>query len=63
MALLQNQGSEVPLNVLHDQGIPNTLSRMNPIIPVGQSRFPLAVFLVAVVLVAVLVAMLAARLS
>ena len=49
MTLLQNQARLGLPNVLHDEGVPNTLSRMSPSVPVVQMRLPAGLFVAAVV--------------
>ena len=64
MTFLQNQSVEAPPNVLHDQGIPNTLTRTSlAAVPIGQMRLPAGVFLAFAVTVVGLLAILAVRLA
>jgi hypothetical protein len=60
---LQNQARPGLPNTLHDEGVPNTLSRMSPTIPVGQMRLPVGLVVVVVVAIttAVVIAILLAH--
>ena len=58
MTPTQNQARAGLPNILHDEGIPNTLSRMGPAFPIGQMRLPVAVFVAVIVAVVVLLAIL-----
>jgi hypothetical protein len=55
----QNQTKvETPLNVLHDQGTPNTLGGVGPPSPAVLPRLPVGVFVVAVVVIVIVLAIL-----
>jgi hypothetical protein len=52
----QNQAEAgPPLNVLHDQGIPNTLGGVGPLSPAVRPRLPVGVFVVAVVAIVIVI--------
>jgi len=60
----QNQAKEgPPLNVLHDEGIPNTLGGLGPPTTPVRLRPPVGVFVAAVVVIVIVVVLLAARLA
>lgn len=61
--MLKNQTLEAPPNVLHDQGIPNTLGRIGPVAPVGQLRQPVGLLIAATVAIAAVIAILVVRLA
>ncbi len=63
MTLLQNQTLEAPVNVLHDQGIPNTLARMSVPVPVGAMHLPVGAFVATVATVVVVLSLVVARLA
>ncbi len=60
MTFLQNQGSDVRANVLHDQGVPNTL-RGVPLPVVGRDVFRLIGYALALLLIPVALAFLLVR--
>lgn len=62
MTLLQNQTLAAPLNTLHDQGVPNTLSRMSPAGPAAQIGVSIAVLVAALAAILLVGAILVARL-
>ena len=58
----QNQAEAgPPLNVLHDQGIPNTLGGVGPPSPAVRPRLPVGVFVVAVIVIVIVIAILVGR--
>jgi hypothetical protein len=60
----QNQAEAgPPLNVLHDQGIPNTLGGVGPPSMAVPLRLPLGVFVVAVIVIVIVIAILVGRLA
>lgn len=63
--LINQVPGNVPVNVLHDQGIPNTLSgmRLAPIGVVSSRQFTAWSLLLVILVVAVAVAMIIARAS
>jgi hypothetical protein len=62
--LLQNQAQAgPPVNVLHDQNIPNTLGGVGPPARVAGLRLSAGVFVAAVITIAVVLAILVARLA
>jgi hypothetical protein len=54
----QNQARAGLPNILHDEGVPNTLSRIGPAVPIGQMRLPMGAFVVVTVAFVVLLAIL-----
>ena len=52
-----------PLNVLHDQGTPNTLGGVGPPSTAVRPRLPVGVFVVAVVAIVIVIAILVGRLA
>jgi len=55
----QNQAEAgPPLNVLHDQGTPNTLGGVGPPSTAVRFRLPVGVFVVAVVAIVIVIAIL-----
>jgi len=52
-----------PVNVLHDQNIPNTLGGVRPPTTAMQLRLPVAAFVAAVVVIAAVLVILVARLG
>jgi hypothetical protein len=52
-----------PVNVLHDQNIPNTLGGVRPPTTAMQLRLPVAAFVAAVVVIAAVLVVLVARLG
>ncbi|MGD0862743.1 MAG: hypothetical protein ABSA21_08260 [Candidatus Limnocylindrales bacterium] len=54
MTSMQNQAHVGPLNVLHDEGIPNILGGLVPPIPVRGIGLPLGFFVAALAILAVL---------
>ncbi len=63
--LINQVPGDVPVNVLHDQGIPNTLSgmRLAPIGAVSSRQFMAWSLLLAILVVAVAAAVIIARAS
>ncbi|MGZ6266415.1 MAG: hypothetical protein ACXWN4_05875 [Candidatus Limnocylindrales bacterium] len=63
--LINQVPGDVPVNVLHDQGIPNTLSgmRLAPIGVVSSRQFMAWSLLLAILVVVVAVAVIVARAS
>ncbi|MGZ6314450.1 MAG: hypothetical protein ACXWNI_02345 [Candidatus Limnocylindrales bacterium] len=63
--LINQVPGDVPVNVLHDQGIPNTLSGMKlaPIGVVSSRQFMVWSLLLAILVVVVAVAVIVARAS
>ena len=58
MSPTQNQARAGLPNILNDEGVPNTLSRMGPAVPIGQMRLPVGVFVAVTVAIVVLLAIL-----
>jgi hypothetical protein len=52
-----------PVNVLHDQNIPNTLGGIRPPTTAVQLRLPVAAFVAAIVVIAAVLVILVARLG
>ena len=44
-----------PLNVLHDQGTPNTLGGVGPPSPAVRPRLPVGVFVVVVIVIVIVI--------
>jgi hypothetical protein len=63
MTMPTNPSLEQPLNVLHDQGVPNTLRGMSPPAPLGSMRLPLAAFTIVAIGIMALLILLVARLA
>jgi hypothetical protein len=60
----QNQAEAgPPVNVLHDQGIPNTLGGVGPPSTAVPLRLPLGVFVVAVIVIVIVIVILVGRLA
>jgi hypothetical protein len=58
----QNQAQDgPPVNVLHDQNVPNTLNGIGPIATTAGGRFVVAAFVAALVAIVVAVVIVVAR--
>ena len=61
--LMQNQAQVgPPVNVLHDEGIPNTLGGIGPPAAAVRLRLPVAAFVAAVVVIVAVLGILVGRL-
>jgi hypothetical protein len=63
MTLLQNQALEAHANVLHDQGVPNTLGGMTLPVPIGYGGLSVGSFVVVAGAIMLVVVILVGRLA